>query len=160
MSLIVISNIIESICNFEYESWKLEKKVLIGALNLKTLSTFSKCCRKRYTDFASGDSYHVPCPSLRQSAPGRICPCSGQLSPPAPGRWGCSCPRDPSVLRAATDPWRGTGTTPKILILNIVKVSSSISYKTSERLSSLCLIQRQIGGSHNAYFKQEISVYL
>ena len=25
---------------------------------------------------------------------------------------------------------------------------------------SVCLIQRQIGGSHNAYFKQEISVYL
>ena len=30
----------------------------------------------------------------------------------------------------------------------------------SERSCSLYLIQRQIGGSHNAYFKQEISLYL
>ena len=32
--------------------------------------------------------------------------------------------------------------------------------KTSERSCSLYLIQRQIGGSHNAYFKQESSLYL
>ena len=32
--------------------------------------------------------------------------------------------------------------------------------QTSERSCSLYLIQRQIGGSHNAYFKQESSLYL
>ena len=135
--------------NTIHESWK-QKVLWVVTLFLKAYiikiqtyirkkeknSTFSKCCRKRCTDFASGDIYHVPCPSPRQSAPGRICPCSGQWWPPAPGRWDCSCPRDPSVSRAATDPWRGTGTTQKILILSIVKVSSSVTF--SDLLVGCC----------------------
>ena len=45
-------------------------------------------------------------------------------------------------------------------IIHIPQVYVIVIIQTSERSCSLYLIQRQIGGSHNAYFKQESSLYL
>ena len=42
----------------------------------------------------------------------------------------------------------------------VVPKVSMCSHTNKCTIISVCLIQRQIGGSHNAYFKQEISVYL